>query len=73
LTLIATTNVFCRRCGRALWSEQGKSKGIGSSCEKKENQERKIKPYIQEVPYILSGSQTQQSLILDFINSSKEK
>lgn len=55
MSLIDTTNVFCRVCGKALWSAKAKKKGIGSSCERKEKREQEIKPYIREMPFVETG------------------
>jgi hypothetical protein len=63
--------VCCRRCGMILLSAKSKRKGIGPGCEKKENREKQVKPYIEETPFIVTGNNVQQSLILDFADFSK--
>jgi hypothetical protein len=63
--------VCCRVCGIILLSPKSKAKGIGRGCEKKEKALQKEKEYIRETPFVVTGNNVQQSLILDFVDFSK--
>jgi hypothetical protein len=67
---VGTYTHFCLRCGRAITKAIDIERGYGRGCWKIVKP-KEIKPYVQEVPYVISGNYTRQTLLLDFMDFSK--
>jgi hypothetical protein len=61
---------FCLRCGRILTKARDIERGYGPACWRI-MKPQEIKPYIHETPFVISGGQTKQTLLLDFVGFSK--